>query len=303
MVGGDHRRRAHPRRSDGDAGPQHRPGDRDDDRRGHRLSRRRDHRRPPAVPGGQRRLHRLRDLRAGARRAQLCLPPGRHHHRADLVRVAGGAGRGAAPRDLSRARNLCRRDRRLRCRFRAGRAGRCRVRRAQARHLDAADRSRARQYRGDRRHRHRAHPLDLGDAAVARARPDPDHRLCDPDRDAPGAGVAGADPCRRVFLGRGLWSHRDASRRGCVCALDRHAIRRPLPVRSYHPRQRRCVVCRPAGGDRDRRVDDSGPRPSANLTPALNRLVGVFGGVLVVSICQPLLAPLVRRVIDPRQQA
>ena len=46
-----------------------------------------------------------------------------------------------------------------------------------------------------------------------------------------------------------------------------------------------------------------GQGPSADLAPALNRLVGVFGGVLVVSICQPLLAPLVRRVIDPRQQA
>jgi uncharacterized membrane protein YccC len=42
-----------------------------------------------------------------------------------------------------------------------------------------------------------------------------------------------------------------------------------------------------------------GLAPSGDITPAVNRLVGVFGGVLVVSICQPLLAPLVRRLIDP----
>ena len=46
-----------------------------------------------------------------------------------------------------------------------------------------------------------------------------------------------------------------------------------------------------------------GQGPSSNVSPAVNRLVGVFGGVLVVSICHPLLAPLVRRFIDPRQQA
>ncbi|HWB51070.1 MAG TPA: FUSC family protein [Stellaceae bacterium] len=37
--------------------------------------------------------------------------------------------------------------------------------------------------------------------------------------------------------------------------------------------------------------------PSADITPALNRLIGVFGGVIVVSLCQPLVAPLVRRLI------
>jgi uncharacterized membrane protein YccC len=40
--------------------------------------------------------------------------------------------------------------------------------------------------------------------------------------------------------------------------------------------------------------------PSADIAPAVNRLVGVFGGILVVSICHPLLAPIVRRVIEPR---
>ncbi len=39
---------------------------------------------------------------------------------------------------------------------------------------------------------------------------------------------------------------------------------------------------------------------SADISPAVNRLVGVFGGVIVVSICQPLLAPLVGWVIRPR---
>jgi uncharacterized membrane protein YccC len=39
---------------------------------------------------------------------------------------------------------------------------------------------------------------------------------------------------------------------------------------------------------------------SADIAPAINRLVGVFGGIIVVSICQPLLAPLVGWVIRPR---
>jgi uncharacterized membrane protein YccC len=39
---------------------------------------------------------------------------------------------------------------------------------------------------------------------------------------------------------------------------------------------------------------------SPDIAPAINRLVGVFGGVIVVSICQPLLAPLVGWVIRPR---
>jgi len=43
-----------------------------------------------------------------------------------------------------------------------------------------------------------------------------------------------------------------------------------------------------------------GQTPSSDISPAIDRLVGVFGGVIVVSICLPLIAPLVRRVIDPR---
>ena len=43
-----------------------------------------------------------------------------------------------------------------------------------------------------------------------------------------------------------------------------------------------------------------GQGPSSDIAPAINRLVGVFGGVLVVSICQPLLAPVVSWVIRPR---
>jgi hypothetical protein len=46
-----------------------------------------------------------------------------------------------------------------------------------------------------------------------------------------------------------------------------------------------------------------GPGPSSDLTPAINRLVGVFGGVLVVSLCQPLLAPVVGSVIRPRLES
>jgi uncharacterized membrane protein YccC len=43
-----------------------------------------------------------------------------------------------------------------------------------------------------------------------------------------------------------------------------------------------------------------GQGASSDITPAINRLVGVFGGIIVVSICQPLLAPLVGWVIRPR---
>ena len=43
-----------------------------------------------------------------------------------------------------------------------------------------------------------------------------------------------------------------------------------------------------------------GEGPSSDIAPAVNRLIGVFGGIAVVSICHPLLAPPVRRVIDPR---
>jgi uncharacterized membrane protein YccC len=43
-----------------------------------------------------------------------------------------------------------------------------------------------------------------------------------------------------------------------------------------------------------------GQGPSFDITPALNRLVGVFGGVTVVALCLPLLSPLVHRVIAPR---
>jgi uncharacterized membrane protein YccC len=43
-----------------------------------------------------------------------------------------------------------------------------------------------------------------------------------------------------------------------------------------------------------------GQGPSPDIAPAINRVVGVFGGVLVVSVCQPLLAPVVGWVIRPR---
>jgi uncharacterized membrane protein YccC len=43
-----------------------------------------------------------------------------------------------------------------------------------------------------------------------------------------------------------------------------------------------------------------GQGASADIVPAINRLVGVFGGVIVVSICQPLLVPLVGWIIRPR---
>lgn len=44
-----------------------------------------------------------------------------------------------------------------------------------------------------------------------------------------------------------------------------------------------------------------GQGPSASILPAIDRLVGVFGGVVVVSICQPLIAPLIHRLIAPPQ--
>jgi uncharacterized membrane protein YccC len=44
-----------------------------------------------------------------------------------------------------------------------------------------------------------------------------------------------------------------------------------------------------------------GEGPSSDLAPAINREVGVFGGVIVVSLCQPLLAPVVGWIIRPRQ--
>ena len=40
---------------------------------------------------------------------------------------------------------------------------------------------------------------------------------------------------------------------------------------------------------------------SSDIAPAIDRLVGVFGGVMVVSIAQPLLAPLVRRIVHPHE--
>jgi len=43
-----------------------------------------------------------------------------------------------------------------------------------------------------------------------------------------------------------------------------------------------------------------GAGPSADIAPAFNRLVGVFGGVLVVSLCRPLLVPLIGGIIRPR---
>jgi uncharacterized membrane protein YccC len=43
-----------------------------------------------------------------------------------------------------------------------------------------------------------------------------------------------------------------------------------------------------------------GQGPSADIVPAVNRLIGIFGGVLVVSVCHPLLAPPIRRLIEPR---
>jgi uncharacterized membrane protein YccC len=44
-----------------------------------------------------------------------------------------------------------------------------------------------------------------------------------------------------------------------------------------------------------------GQGASPDMASAINRLVGIFGGVLVVSLCQPLIVPLVRRLIEPRE--
>jgi hypothetical protein len=44
-----------------------------------------------------------------------------------------------------------------------------------------------------------------------------------------------------------------------------------------------------------------GHGPSPDLMPALDRLIGVLGGILVIVIWQPLAEPLVRRMINPRR--
>ncbi len=43
-----------------------------------------------------------------------------------------------------------------------------------------------------------------------------------------------------------------------------------------------------------------GAGPSPDLAAAFSRLVGVFGGVVFVALCQPILTPLVRFIIKPR---
>ena len=43
-----------------------------------------------------------------------------------------------------------------------------------------------------------------------------------------------------------------------------------------------------------------GQGPSADISSAVNRVVGIFGGMIVVTLCQPLLAPLVRWVLRPQ---
>lgn len=43
-----------------------------------------------------------------------------------------------------------------------------------------------------------------------------------------------------------------------------------------------------------------GAGPSSDILPAIDRMVGVFGGILVVAACHPVLAPLVRRIIGPQ---
>jgi uncharacterized membrane protein YccC len=40
-----------------------------------------------------------------------------------------------------------------------------------------------------------------------------------------------------------------------------------------------------------------GEMPAETVLPAIDRLVGVFGGILVVAICHPLLVPLISRAI------
>jgi uncharacterized membrane protein YccC len=44
-----------------------------------------------------------------------------------------------------------------------------------------------------------------------------------------------------------------------------------------------------------------GQAPSDDILPAIDRLIGVFGGVMVVSLCQPLLTPLIDWVIRPQE--
>ena len=44
-----------------------------------------------------------------------------------------------------------------------------------------------------------------------------------------------------------------------------------------------------------------GQAASSDIAPAINRLVGIFGGVIVVSICQPLLARVIRRIVEPSE--
>jgi uncharacterized membrane protein YccC len=40
-----------------------------------------------------------------------------------------------------------------------------------------------------------------------------------------------------------------------------------------------------------------GQAPSPDILPAVDRLIGILGGILVVGVCQPLVTPLVRSVI------
>jgi len=40
-----------------------------------------------------------------------------------------------------------------------------------------------------------------------------------------------------------------------------------------------------------------GTAPTPDILPPIDRLVGVFGGIVVVALCQPVLVPLVRRMI------
>jgi hypothetical protein len=42
-----------------------------------------------------------------------------------------------------------------------------------------------------------------------------------------------------------------------------------------------------------------GAAPSSDVVPAIDRMVGVFGGILVVAACHPVLAPVVRRLMGP----
>jgi uncharacterized membrane protein YccC len=44
-----------------------------------------------------------------------------------------------------------------------------------------------------------------------------------------------------------------------------------------------------------------GQAPSPDISPAVNRLIGVFGGVIIVSICQPLLVPLISWAVRLRE--